>query len=458
MKIINVDFSQKLDKIKPMNAVNNGPHGMSERGTTNFPDYAALEIPYARNHDASFHSAYGGEHTVDVHRIFRNFDADENDPKSYIFEPTDMYTKNTFAAGTKVFYRLGASIEHGYKFGTYPPRDYAKWARICEHIIRHYTEGWANGFAYDIEYWEIWNEPDCCNADGSNPCWQGTDEEFIDFYEVASKHLKKCFPHLKIGGPAFTAPKHGPLQLAFLRAVKERNMPFDFYSFHRYYKKPEEVAKAVEVAKASLDMFGIEKPELILNEWNYIRGWLKEDWNYSLRMERGLKGASFIAGSMFVGQACDLDMLMYYDARPCGMSGLFDTETLAPRKGYYVFYQFKDLRRLGTSVKIDSQNENIYACAATDDKNGAIMVTHYQDLDEADTEDVYLKIEGMKAENGIRAEFYLVDEENNNKLVREEILAGGQFTLHLPMKLFDTYLVKLTSLCGQRPLEISRLA
>ena len=223
-------------------------------------------------------------------------------------------------------------------------------------------------------------------------------------------------------------------------------MPFDFYSFHRYYKKPEEVARAVEVAKASLDMFGIEKPELILNEWNYIRGWLKEDWNYSLRMERGLKGASFIAGSMCIGQACDLDMLMYYDARPCGMSGLFDTETLAPRKGYYVFYQFKDLRRLGTAVKIDAQNENIYSCAAGDGKNGAIMVTHYQDLDEADAEDVCLKIEGMNAENGIRAEFYLVDEENNCKLVREELLASNVFSLHLKMKLFDTYLVKLSAI------------
>ncbi len=446
MNTINVDFSCKQGKIKPMNAVNNGPHGMSERGTTNFPDYAALEIPYARNHDASFHSAYGGEHTVDVHRIFRDFDADENDPASYLFEPTDMYTKNTFAAGTKVFYRLGASIEHGFKFGTYPPRDYAKWARICEHIIRHYTEGWANGFTYDIEYWEIWNEPDCCNADGTNPCWQGTDEEFIELYAVAATHLKKCFPHLKIGGPAFTAPKHGPLQLAFLKAVKERNLPFDFYSFHRYYKRPEEVAVAVEMAKASLEMFDLQVPELILNEWNYIRGWLREEWNYSLRMERGLKGASFIAGSMCVGQASDLAMFMYYDARPCGMSGLFDTETLEPRKGYYAFYQFKELRRLGESVKTDAQNGHIYTCAATNDTDCAIFLTHYQDEDEAPMETVCLDICGLSSANGVKAEFYLLDEANNSTLVREEILTGESYKLYLSMKLFDTYLVKLTVL------------
>ena len=62
MKTIHVDFSSRNGRIKPMNAVNNGPTGMSERGTSNFLDYKALEIPYARNHDASFYYGYGGEH------------------------------------------------------------------------------------------------------------------------------------------------------------------------------------------------------------------------------------------------------------------------------------------------------------------------------------------------------------------------------------------------------------
>lgn len=36
--------------------------------------------------------------------------------------------------------------------------------------------------------------------DGSNPCWQGTKEQFWDLFEIAAKHLKKTFPDLKIGG------------------------------------------------------------------------------------------------------------------------------------------------------------------------------------------------------------------------------------------------------------------
>lgn len=130
-------------------------------------------------------------------------------------------------------------------------------------------------------------------------------------------------------------------------------------------------------------MFGLEVPELILNEWNYIRGWMTDEWKYSLRMEKSLKGASVIAGAMCVAQDSDLEMLMYYDARPCGMCGIFDTDTKAPIKGYYTFYQFKELRRLGTSVSIDVQKDQIYSCAATDGKDGAIFLTHYDDVDEA---------------------------------------------------------------------------
>ena len=438
---LHADFETVLGPVKPMNAVNNGPMARSVRGISNFDAYRELEIPYARNHDASFFTGYGGEHTVDVHRIFKNFDADENDPASYVFEPTDHYTKTILEAGTKVFYRLGASIEHGYKYGTYPPRDFAKWARICEHIIRHYNEGWANGFRYGIEYWEIWNEPDCCNADGSNPCWQGTEEQFIEFYAVVAKHLKACFPNLKIGGPAFTSPKHKPFQLAFLKAVKEQRLPLDFYSFHRYFKMPEEVANATALAAESLRMNGL-CAELILNEWNYVRGWLDENWIYTLRTEQNLKGASFITGSMCMGQASELDMLMYYDARPCGMCGMFDIIYVTPLKGYYPFLQFRDLRRLGTSVEVDAHVGDLYAAAATDGKNASLLLTRYDDLDEAPEETVEISLRGLPTKR-TRAEICLLDATYNNELIRTEQLHGKTATLTLDVKLFDSILIKL---------------
>ena len=79
-------------------------------------------------------------------------------------------------------------------------RDSLAWAKICEGVIRHYTEGWADGFDYPIRYWEIWNEPDNVPDPMENPMWRGSAEQFFELYATASTYLKEKFPHLKIGG------------------------------------------------------------------------------------------------------------------------------------------------------------------------------------------------------------------------------------------------------------------
>ncbi len=438
-----INFNNTDGKIKYLNAVNNGPTAPSVRvSTNNFEAYRAAGIPYARNHDASFYNGYGGEHTVDVHRIFKNFDADENDPKSYIFEPTDKYVLNTFAAGTKVFYRLGASIEHGFKYGTYPPRDFAKWARICEHIILHYTEGWAEGFELDIEYWEIWNEPDCRNYDGSNPCWQGTEEEFIALYRAAANYLKSKFPSLKIGGPAFTGVwDNDGFVDKFLTAVKEENIPLDFFSFHWYGRNIRDLRETLDKAERIMRDHGLLGTELILNEWNYVQGWREEEWAYTLNAEKSIKGASFIASAMSVCQPSCLDMLMYYDARPCKMNGMFDMDTLKPRKPYYIFVMFKELLELGTYIKHDYDNGDIYSLAATNGNTHALMLTHYNNDDTTPEKEIKIDIDGL--ESGIwDIEFYLLDENNSFNIVRKDTVNASDFSLYLNMPLFSTYLIK----------------
>lgn len=442
MKELRVDLGRRDGKIKIMNAVNNGPAGSKVRGTGNADAYAALEIPYARNHDASFYSPYGGEHTVDVHRIFKNFAADENDPKSYVFGPTDSYVQATFDVGTKVFYRLGASIEHGYKEGTYPPPDFHKWARICEHIIRHYTEGWADGFNYDIEYWEIWNEPECGNADGTNPCWQGTEEQFIDFYEIAAKYLKSKFPHLKIGGPAFCASfMDNSLRQKFFKALGERKMPLDFYSFHGYLKEPGKVKLLSDAAVKAFEDYGLPRPELIYNEWNYVRAWNGPQYKYSRYMSKRLKGASLIGGCMAVGQKSDIDMMMYYDARPGGWCGLFDTDTLDPTKPYYTYYLYKELPKLGGFINT-ADPENVYSVAATNGSDSALFLTYYNDDDDTQSTDLAVTFTGNTTP--VRVDYYLLDDSHDGELTRSEVFTAEQFTLRLALNLFDTYLIKLT--------------
>ena len=444
---VTVDFNSTKGKMKPMHAVNNGPvykFAVDQR-ITNIDHFKAAGIPYARTHDASFYSTYGGEHTVDVHAIFPNFDADPTDPASYDFPMTDEYMKVMEYAGVRPFYRLGSKIEHGVKkYGTLPPKDFHKWAVICEHIIRHYTEGWADGFRYeDMIYWEIWNEPDLDSDDSTHKrCWGGTKAQFFELYEIAAKHLKECFPHLKIGGPAIC----GKLDWGedFIRYMAERNVPLDFFSWHRYYYVPEKFADHTRRVRKMLDENGYTSTESILNEWNYVRGWEGETWIYSLKAEKSLKGAAFVAAVMETCQYEPLDMLMYYDARPCGMNGMFSTDMVCDKlKGYYPFYMFNQLYRLGEAVKTVSDDGAIYACAAANDNEAAVMVTHYSDDDTKESVEVAVDLSGFGGAEGSEIEYYLLDENRDAELVGKATYFGDRFIPMFTMTNLSTYLIKI---------------
>ena len=120
---ITVHTGAALGPIKPMHAVNNGPSVQkpgNDQKVGNFEDYRAARIPFARTHD-SINCVSGGAHSVDVNAIFRDFDADENDPANYDFVFTDHYLDTIRRAGTEVYFRLGQTIEHGpKKYGALP--------------------------------------------------------------------------------------------------------------------------------------------------------------------------------------------------------------------------------------------------------------------------------------------------------------------------------------------------
>ena len=152
MNNIYVNFENVIGSIKPMHGVCCAPYTIG--GQTEQSDvkkyFTQGNIPYCRLHDCM--GGYGGTHFVDISNVFPNFDADENDPASYDFHQTDEYIAAIQNNGAEAYYRLGQTIEWGSKkYTATPPKDFKKWARICEHIIMHYNEGWANGFHMDTK-------------------------------------------------------------------------------------------------------------------------------------------------------------------------------------------------------------------------------------------------------------------------------------------------------------------
>ena len=414
METLKFDLSQEGRQFKKLNATNGGPfhkrHAKSQ-DRSNLADYKAARIPYARNHDSGVCGIYGGPYSHDVSRIFPNFDADPYDPASYDFACTDESILVALEAGTETFFRLGETIEHQIKkHGTLPPKDFKKWAVICEHIIRHYTEGWADGFYHDMPYWEIWNEPDLDGDDSPNKrTWGGTKAQFFDLYEITSKRLKARFPHLKIGGPGLAWDEDWAAD--FIAEMKKRNAPIDFFSWHIYCTTPEKAMGKAERLRACLDSCGYTETENHLTEWNYIKGW-NEEFVYSLKSIHGMKGAAFEMACISAAQRSSIDVMLYYDTRPNVCCGLFDLYTYERLKGYYPFYWYGMFYDMEAEIVAENKVEDIYTlCGVSPEGKLMAVITHYTDDDYAMSKSISIDF-GRPG----KYEIYLLDEEHDGEL------------------------------------------
>ena len=416
MEILRFNLADKKGKFKVLNATNGGPwhkRHATDQWRSNFEEYKAARIPYSRNHDSGVVGIYGGPFSHDITRIFPDFQADVNDPASYDFACTDESILAALEAGTETFFRLGQTIEHQIKkHGTLPPSDFHKWAEVCEHIIRHYNEGWADGFHLNIKYWEIWNEPDLDQDESQNKrTWGGTKTQFFDMYEIAAKHLKTCFPDLKIGGPALAGREDWAAD--FLAEMRKRDVTIDFFSWHIYCVEPQEMMEKAERIKKLLVDNGYGDTENVLGEWNYVKGWT-EEFKYSIQVIHGMKGAAFMMACISEAQKNDaIDMLMYYDTRPSAFCGAFDFYTWEPLKGYYPLKWYGMFYDMEQEVCCETEPEHIYTLCGID-KDGKVLcvVTNYSDNDDAAAKEIAIDF-GKKG----MYEIYLLDGETDGKLV-----------------------------------------
>ncbi len=394
-----INFNHEIGKIKPLNAVCCAPFYGSLGDNQKIIDkmFKDANIPYSRLHDCM--GIFNTPCLVDIPKIFKDFDADENDPTSYDFHHTDEYIGAIQKAGAEAYYRLGVSIEwSSKKYISNPPKDFLKWARICEHVIMHYNEGWANGFKYGLKYWEIWNEPE--NPGNSfGPCmWAGTKEEFFSLYNISTKYLKNKFPQLKFGGYGgcgFYAVSRKNVHSSrkdfvtyftdFLEMVKKEDCPLDFYSWHIYTHSPEEIIEHGNYVRKTLDEYGFNNTESHLNEWNYNAE------GTGFNSKHTMEGGSFLTKSMTLMQNSNIDMAMYYTMSSSGMyNGFIDHNDDSISASWYPFVSFGHIYKLGTHVKTGYDGD-VQVIASKNSRESAILITNHK----CDDDRVTLKILGI---------------------------------------------------------------
>ena len=219
--------------------------------------------------------------------------------------------------------------------------------------------------------------------------WHGTFEEYCRLYDIASKHLKAAFPHLKIGGygscgvgaaaerddwhPGPRLRHQSECFHAFLRYVAEHGCPIDFFSYHSYAGVPD-LPLQIAYVREHLDKAGFAHVPTCLNEW------LPAPNHDKLGTAQQ---AAEVAATLLLFQNGPVDSAAIYDAR-CGVgnySPLFNPLTYRPHKAYYAFLAFHELRRRGTAVRVEGCGaENLFAAAARgEDGSVAVMLANLGD-------------------------------------------------------------------------------
>jgi hypothetical protein len=451
-----IDFAASAGKIRPLHGVNNGPvtWGIAA-DLTNYHKEAGF--PSARIHDAH----YSGQEVVDIHYVFPIFDADADDPKYYKFAETDAYIGAIIKNGTKVTYRLGESIEcrsrqYSNPYGGFhvqPPKDFAKWAKICVNIIRHYNEGWANGFHYNITHWEIWNEP----AEKCNGMWPGTEKQYIELYETTAKAIKAHAPSMKVGGPAVCGIGF-PLIHPFLAHCRDNKVPLDFVTWHCYSASPQAIAADANTARKVIDQYGFKNAESHITEWHPM--WYK--WENEVDANelgnptpqkyaamrakfddmRGPKAAAFVATTLMLFQDCPLDMANYYtaDTNPWSMFDAFGV----PGRVYYTFVAFNQLTKTPNRVACHRENlpQEITLCSGVSDdrKTANILVSNFGETPRA----VAIQLKNLPSST-TQAETFAVDATHEFTAIAKTTVneKDSRLTLNLPSN--TVYLIRLTA-------------
>ena len=122
MSKISVNLQKSIKPMKKMHAGGQPP--LRGADTSMFKYLSDAGIPYSRLHDVG--GAFGSNRYVDIPNIFRDFNADVNDPASYDFTFTDFLIKALVDAGIEPYYRLGVTIENQCAikpYYIYPPKE-----------------------------------------------------------------------------------------------------------------------------------------------------------------------------------------------------------------------------------------------------------------------------------------------------------------------------------------------
>jgi xylan 1,4-beta-xylosidase len=390
LRVLRIDAGKTTGRIRSFQGLN-GPPTPEMAGLPNLVEqYKALRVNQVRTHDYMGPTDIDAQFTENnpmlawllpdaseragvvkagnMSTIFPNWKADPDRSESYNFDATDEVLSAIHDTGAEVYYRIGRSWGAN---NVNPPPDFDKYANVVKHVAMHYNQGWANGFHFNIRYWEFWNEPEAL-------FWSGTPEQFYSLYEKTARALKSVDPALKVGGDAKAiASNPDAYREGFIDYCAAHHLPLDFYSWHTYAISSADAYDAVRLGREIrnlLDTHGYPNAESILSEWNLTPDFTDKE----KKRLRSAENAAFIGATLSYLEDAPIDYAHFYRGDAAWM-GLFDLDG----KYFKTAYAFEAMGRMqDTPERLGVEGTDTFGFAAlagksVDGKKIQILISNY---------------------------------------------------------------------------------
>ncbi|MFQ6083693.1 MAG: hypothetical protein ACE5WD_10070, partial [Candidatus Aminicenantia bacterium] len=418
-----VDLNKKQGEVKTFLQVNGGPIDPEGRRVDLTWRFQEIGIEYVRTHDW-----YG---PGDIHQIFPDLSKDPNNPANYNFAETDTLIEAVKNAGCDILFRLGESWEDPPVHNK-PPSDFEKWADVCVHIIKHYNEGWANGYQYGIKYWEIWNEPDIVQF------WDGPLEEYYKLYEITAKKIKQYDKTLKVGGPCLANPFGFEFIDGFLNYVKQTGAPLDFFSWHLYWNSnPYSYVETEQFLENRLASHNFQNVEIINTEWGII----SQNEFELVNIYHSPINSSIIGAVFAYMQPTRLIKLFRYRVDGYFL-GLWDDNGnyYYPGLAFKAISEFKNTPILLKTQGGDNLGTTIIAAKSLDNTLINILLSDYA----SPSEGYRVILKNLPTTKPFLYQCFRIDYNHELELIKEGRVVGSEFTISLPASSPYMELIKIS--------------
>lgn len=328
------------------------------------------------------------DHIYDYYEIVRN----NGNEFTYDFSILDKTVDDIIATGTLPFFSLSYMPSVFTTSGSIidVPSDWNNWKNLIKTTIEHYSG--RNNKNLNNVYYEVWNEPELPQFGG----WKligDKDYRSLYFYAAQGAQETENANKFYLGGPAVGSYYPNWVN-NFVSYVAQNNLRLDFYSWHRYTKKPSEYVNDAKNIRNLLSAFpSSANIPLFLTEWGI------DSENTDINNSNTAAAYAIYSISQFTK---DISLAFHFEVKDGpppngGKWGLIPHEknpdnNLSPKPK---FKAFRELTKIaGNQILLSGDGTNVSGIAASSPAKTVVILANY-DISGRNIENVPVTFTGL---------------------------------------------------------------